>query len=80
VQAFLLVGAQFLCATGKKRGVDNIKFNVSCPYRTSQDFLQQEDLKVSFFNLIQFSVYAVKCRKFETGSLYVKIAVNVGSI
>jgi hypothetical protein len=74
------VGAQFLCATGKRRGEDNVKFNVSCTYRTSQDFLQQGDLmKVSYFNLIRLSVYTVKCRKFDTGLLYVKIAVNVGS-
>jgi hypothetical protein len=74
------VGAQFLCATGKRRTEDNIKFNVSCTYRTYQDFLQQEVLmKVSYLSLIQLSVYAVKCRNFETGLFYVKIAVNVGS-
>ena len=74
------VGAQFLCATGKRRTEDNIKFNVSCTYRTSQDFLQQEVLmKVSYLSLIQLSVYAVKCGNFETGLFYVKIAASVGS-
>jgi hypothetical protein len=38
-----------------------------------------KETKVSYFSFIQLSVYTVKCRKFDTGLLYVKIAVNVGN-
>jgi hypothetical protein len=73
------VGAQFLCATGKRRGEDNIKFNVSCTYRTSQDFLQEEDNESFIHHFDSIVCLAVKYRKFDTGLHYVKIAVSVGS-
>jgi hypothetical protein len=72
------VGAEFLCATGKRRRQDNIKFNLPCMYRTSQDFLQQEDLmKVLYLFLIQFSLYSVKRGEFNTGLLYIQSTVNI---